>query len=92
MSFSRLAEFLLRTRIFIKNLIMAILHGKSLSLKVKEAEITASMFTKLVTWEESVPRPVCLYIAQTKSLQKRSVAVLARCTMDLHEHKTKTQR
>lgn len=64
MFFSRLPEFLRSIHIFIKNLIMAGLRGKkkSLFLKVKEVEVSASMFTKLVTWKESAPRPVNLYI------------------------------
>lgn len=79
MFFSRLPEYLRSIHIFIKNLIMAGLHGKkkSLFLKVKEVEVSASMFTKLVTWEESAPRPVNLYIAWAKSL-RGFVATLAR--------------
>lgn len=31
---------------------------ESLSVKVKEVEVTASMYTEQVIWEESVSRPV----------------------------------
>lgn len=34
------------------------------------SRVTAPTFKELVTWEESVPRPVSLYRALAKSLQK----------------------
>lgn len=51
------------------------------------SRVTTPMIKELVTWEESVSRPVNLYRAL-----KGFIVVHARWSMDLHKHMTKAQR